>query len=327
MSSNSKKKESLETSKHFDLDSNNARKVFHDSHYMPNISQSKLDDIEAKKQLRNKKQKTKRRNQRRLNYIRSKANKPIAITAGLSREEIKIQRQLFLMEAPMSNLSSNADNSLNQKTLSENHQKKPLQSRPRTFRKPFTVNEEFDLQGYSVQQYLSHWRSRAVVSQPATTGPNWVTSSVLQKQPIFMQDDIDSIRTCLRKFRVKGALPDTFIEMNHQQFSHDPKVNGKYSANNQMATNVRNSEINESEMDKNKLSTESAIPSLKQIPNNQKPLLKKRSYHESINSLHEPDKSNQFTIKSINKYIFGQNIVGYDLVNHVKFLNLIFKLN
>lgn len=326
MSSNSKKKESLDTSRHFDLDSNTSHKVFHDPRYIPNINETKINDKELKLQIRNKKQKQKRMNQRRKTYIESRQEKKQISSKKLTREELKIQRQLFLMEAPAPKQLPQNDCSYQHDTGRESSQKKSIQMRQRSTREKLVVNEEFDMgECQSVLEYLKSIRAghHEAIS---TTSSYCIQSNIISREMTMNQNDIQDINICFKKFKIK-QIPDKNPNPINQS-NCDLQIHDSCSINDQTSAHIKNSNEDNSKACQKNPSNESILESLKQLSNKENQLLKKRDFEELIGSPERyPDRSSPIRVQSISKYIFGENIVGYDLVKHLRSLDLISEAN
>lgn len=182
MQSKSSSKNSKKRKNHIDLDSKNSDSVYYDSKYMPDIEarKRKKEAKVLKMKSRNNKLRLKRINKKKKEFIDSlQINR--SVKSGLSREELKIQRQLYIME----NISKKSRNT-------EKNSAKEVKKRSN-----LKINQKFDLCGKrSAKDYLKWYFGQKMEEE----SPVEFISEEEEIQQLT-KSDYDELEDCREVFR------------------------------------------------------------------------------------------------------------------------------
>lgn len=169
---------------HVDLDQKNSDSVFFDEKYLPNIQgmQHKKDRPPGSKPHQTKSKRKRAMKQKKLFMELSRDGKYSDKKSTLSRDERRVKRQLFIMEA-------------NRKGSTGGRRPKSKASK-----RGLVVNPLFDLRGKkSAKSFLqSYWRTQTNREEPAS--PLKIESQEEPATDDLDLSDIEDIRVCCKKY-------------------------------------------------------------------------------------------------------------------------------
>jgi hypothetical protein len=286
-----------------DLDGKNSDSVYYDEKYMPDFQSHYRQKKERKKSIKPQQSRSQRKRvlQKKMKFIElTKEVKTSEKKSTLSREEMRMQRHLYIMQ--------------NNNTRSKPNSKKP---KSKNGRKNVTINPKFNLGGRSPKEYLQKVYSMQVKRQERVH----IQSQDEMCQEELTLSDREDIRVCCYKFLRPKETSRAKLRVERG------KANERGFTYNQRQKEGRGKEdANEEQMGDSYLLEKRDFKGVFCEKQNGKEINGKLGPQKSLIGSGDNGVMN-YTTNNVNKKFFSEDIFFLDLTHHFKKYSLLPSIN
>ena len=287
---------------HVDLDQKNSDSIYYDEQFMPDFQTHHRQKKERKRSMKPQQSKSQRKRvlEKKMKFIElTKEIKSTEKKSTMSREEMRMQRHLYIMQNP------NTKNKQNSKKTKQKNVKKNV-----------TINPKFNLEGKSLKEYMKK---------------QWATKTTRESKDLEIesQDEVSDeiiltdrqiIYTCCAKYF--GSDEDTKTKFQHtpnQELKNDfnsfkrENINGGFK---QMIPNQLMSSKDSAFLEKRNFSN--AFPKKADERRHYQEMKNEHSLMKESNGEYRMDPDSRAKSKNLMRKMITDEIVYLDLTKHFK---------